>query len=136
MHTAEIFDLLSMCANLALTIKTNIGESITLDLGGYVMSLHGCGQSSAVEMTNVFEEDCKDRFQSVYWSRQQREVLEGSLLTQFRSPCPQECDMHAGMATSMKPRASVSVEYDMKNGYILWAKRQDRDEEGMAFLRR
>ena len=41
MHTAAMFDLLSMCANLALTTKINIGEFITLDLGGFLMKLHG-----------------------------------------------------------------------------------------------
>lgn len=68
------------CANLALTIKTNIGEFITLRLGGYLVSLHGYGRCSAVEMANVFEEDCKQRFRSGYWSCRRRGVLEGALL--------------------------------------------------------
>ena len=44
------------------------------------MSLHGYGRCSAVEMANVFEEDCKQRFRSGYWSCRRRGVLEGALL--------------------------------------------------------
>ena len=65
LHTAEIFDLPLMYANPALTIKTNIGDFSTLDSGGFIMKLHGYGQCGTVEMANVFEEDCKHRFQSV-----------------------------------------------------------------------
>ena len=44
--------------------------------------------------------------------------------------------MHAGMATGMKPRASVSVEYDMQNRYVLWTKRRERDGEALISSKR
>ena len=107
MHTATIFDLLSACAKLALTIKTNYKELETLHDQGYLDSLHGYGGPDAVENTFVPDKNPVHGSLASDLDFLGMDRIMLPLLDQLRSSCPQECKAHDGLVTRSRGRVFI-----------------------------